>query len=77
MLPVVAAGGYAGTLLHFRAVQSTAVEKAALVYEPSGKDVIVEVADVMRADKDGRIADRWNRISMEDFIGQLDQNRKS
>jgi hypothetical protein len=59
------------------AVGEHAVAEAALVYEPSGKDVIVEVADVMRADDDGRVTDRWNRISMEDFIRQLDQNRKS
>lgn len=58
------------------AVGEHAVAEAALVYEPSGKDVIVEVADVMRVDDDGLVTDRWNRISMEDFIRQLDQNRK-
>ncbi len=59
------------------AVSEHAVDEAALVYEPSGEDVIVEVADVVRVDNHGRITDRWNRISMEDFIRQLDQNLKS
>ena len=59
------------------AVGEHAVDEAGPVYQPSGKDVIVEVADVLRIHRDGQVTDRWNRISMEDFIRQLDQNLKS
>jgi len=44
------------------------------VYEPSDREVIIEVTHVMRVDNDGRVTDGWNRISMEEIIRQLNQN---
>jgi hypothetical protein len=47
------------------------------VYEPSGNDVVVEVADVVRVDNDGKVTDRWNRFNWPEFIRQLGQNLSS
>lgn len=44
------------------------------VYEPSGKNVVVNVSDAVRIDSDGMITDRWNRMSYTDLHWQLEQN---
>ena len=44
------------------------------VYEPSGKDVVVNVSDAVRIDSSGMITDRWNRLSFADLHRQLEQN---
>lgn len=44
------------------------------VYEPSGKDVVLNVSDVVRVASDGMITDRWSGLSFADLHWQLEQN---
>jgi len=44
------------------------------VYEPSGKDVVVNASDAVRIDSHGMITDRWNWPSFTDLHWQLEQN---
>ena len=44
------------------------------VYEPSRKDVMVNVSDAVRTDSGGMITDRWNRLSFAGLHRQLERN---
>jgi hypothetical protein len=45
-------------------------------YEPTGREVIVEVDEAVRFNGDGQATDRWNRLDLADLHRQLEQNRK-
>lgn len=46
-------------------------------YEPTGREVIVEVDEAVRFNDDGLATDRWNRLDLADLHRQLEQNLKS
>ena len=45
-------------------------------YEPTGREVIVEVDEAVRFNGDGQATDRWNRLDLADLHRQLEQNLK-
>jgi len=44
------------------------------VYEPTGKDLVLNVSDAVRIDSDGMITDRWSGLSFAHLHWQLEQN---
>ncbi len=44
------------------------------VYEPTGKDVVLNVSDAVRIDSDGMITDRWSGLSFAHLHWELEQN---
>ena len=44
------------------------------VYEPTGKDLVLDGSDTVRIDSDGMITDRWSGLSFAHLHWQLEQN---
>ena len=44
------------------------------VYEPTGKDLVLDGSDAVRIDGDGMITDRWSGLSFAHLHWQLEQN---
>jgi hypothetical protein len=44
------------------------------VYEPTGKDLVLNVSDAVRIDSDGMITDRWSGLSFAHLHWELKQN---
>jgi hypothetical protein len=44
------------------------------VYEPTGKDLVLDGSDAVRIDSDGMITDRWSGLSFAHLHWQLEQN---
>ena len=44
------------------------------VYEPTGKDLVLNVSDAVRIDSDGMITDRWSGLSFAHLHWELEQN---
>ncbi len=44
------------------------------VYEPTGKDLVLDGSDAVRIDSDGIITDRWSGLSFAHLHWQLEQN---
>ena len=44
------------------------------VYEPTGKDLVLNVSDAVHIDSDGTITDRWSGLSFAHLHWQLEQN---
>jgi Transposase len=44
------------------------------VYEPTGKDLVLNVSDAVRIDSDGMITDRWSGLSFAHLHWQLELN---
>ena len=44
------------------------------VYEPTGKDLVLNVSDAVRIDSDGMITDRWSGLSFARLHWELEQN---
>ena len=44
------------------------------VYEPTGRDLVLDVSDAVRIDSDGMITERWSGLSFARLHWQLEQN---